>query len=192
MSSFILQTYFVSGAQPKWWQWLQYSIMTIKANRAKGLWTLCKGWAGAFRNRDASSAHFFHLHTRNSLDTAMKLTYVLQPTCIHHEKTNASESLLLLTACDIVSTTSPPHRPHPSEDGWRTPAHLLKQLSFTPSWAFSISPQQQSLQETSGEITGPLWEHAWPSRSFLTATSVTKERWCKKDSLRQAESTIRY
>lgn len=123
------------------------------------------------------------------------------PACIHHEIRSASESSLLLTACNIVSTTSPVHRPHPSfvelavepkrEDGWRTPAHLLEHLSFTPSWAFSIPPQQQSLQETGGEITGPLWEHAWPSRSFPTATSVTKECRCRNDSLQQAQSDIK-
>lgn len=129
------------------------------------------------------------------------------PVHIHHKiRGTGSESSLLLTAPDIVCPPSPPPPP-PIAHTLCTisifaelAAELIRgrlestclpaqAMSFTPSWALSITPQQQPLQETGEKITSPFLKRdiSNPQEVFWLQLQLKRERRRIKDSLRATE-----
>ena len=156
MSSFILEDFFVSGAEPTWWRWIQYTIMT-KSQQSPGSRTLFKGWVGCW---------WICLKPLVMFQTFTLETAWLQPQgwrkcrfCSHtsqdkeHYGSESSLLLMILSAPPHTHTPPPPPIAHTlctiSEmiRGRLASASLPAQaMSFTPSWALSTAPQLQSLQ----------------------------------------------
>ena len=115
MSSFILEDFFVSGAEPTWWRWIQYTIMT-KSQQSPGSRTRFKGWVGCW---------WICLKPLVMFQTFTLETAWLQPQgwrkcrfCSHTSQDKehyGSESslLLMILSAPPTHTTTTTHRPHP-------------------------------------------------------------------------------
>lgn len=194
MSSFILEGFFVSGAEPTWLRWIQYSIMT-KSQQSPGSRTLFKGWVGCWR---------ICLKPLVMFQTFTLETSWIQPrgwrkcrSCSHTSQDKGhygSESSLLLT---ILSAPPPPPPTPPIAHTLCTISEMIRgrlasaclpaqAMSFTPSWALSTAPQLQSLQ-------GDRWRNNHPGseRNRFPTTLEKFSLWGIKDSLQGSWSHSR-
>lgn len=131
--------------------------------------------------------HTFTLETAWIQPWGWRMLYMWPAPAFIHHKIRGTMEVSHRSSSQLLILSAPPHRPSPtpfaqfcirgacSATDKRTAGEAClpaQAMSFTPSWALSITPQRQSLRETGGEITSPALKRPISSPRELTAVSV--------------------